>query len=311
MDQSIVELVKALAWPVAAASTAIAFYQPLSHLFEALGTRATKFSVFKIEIELASAATPSASPSLEEIKNPQLAPVGDSTQMLFHQVQDEKPADYSVIDIGGGEEWLTTRLFIGAAMLQRMRGVESLVFIARVGSMERKLLAVSPVARVRWSLAQRYPWLEAAFARAYAEAQPAAGRLFPPIGQIGLIQSSPPTITSATGGMQPSVASAIVGRFLELVQDAPTVTDSSWVDLTGDRKERAAWVTQSLLNELLPPEAYEAWTYDQRDQPRTQRTRAVLRRQARFVALVNPDRQFKRLIDRGALLEEVIGRMDD
>jgi hypothetical protein len=309
MGDGVIELVKALAWPVAAAAISIAFYEPLSRLFEALGARATKLSVFKIEIELSSGARPSASPSLEEIRNPQLALLGDSGPMLFQQVQDVTPADYAVIDLGDGEEWLTSRLFIGAAMLQRMRGVECLVFVARVGSLSRRLLAVASVGRIRWALAQRYPWLEAAFACAYGEAQPGAGRAhFPPIGQIPAVQ---PAITSFTGGIAPSRANALVNRFIELVQDTSAGTGPDWVDLSRGRQERADWVTEPLLSELLPAEAYEMWAYEERDKSRADRVRAVLRRRSPFVALVNPDRQFSRLIDRRALLEEVVVKMDD
>lgn len=307
MDDATIELVKAVAWPVAAILAAVMFYQPLSRFLEAVGARATKLSIFKVEVELLSGAKPSASPSLEDIKSPEFALVGDSSRSLFQQ--DATPADYALIDIGDGDEWLTSRLFIGATMLERMRGVECLVFVGRLGSIDRRIMAVAPLRRVRWALAQRYPWLEAAFALAYTEVQFHAGPAnFPPIGSIQPDQS---TIKSLTGGLEPWIAGDLVKRFIALVQDKSAGTGPGWVNLSNDRMERATWVSAPFLQQLLPAEAYDMWTYEDRDKSRAERTKAVLRRRAPFVALVNADRQFRRLIDRRALLEEVIARMDD
>ena len=62
MGALIVDLAKALAWPAAAVALAVILYRPLSRLFEGLGARATKLSVFKIELELAAPASASSSP---------------------------------------------------------------------------------------------------------------------------------------------------------------------------------------------------------------------------------------------------------
>jgi len=56
---------------------------------------------------------------------------------------------------------------------------------------------------------------------------------------------------------------------------------------------------------LLPPAAFDAWTDAHRDASRARRTRAVLRRPGDFVALVVGDREFARLSNRRALLEEI------
>lgn len=256
MSNSIVELVKALAWPVSTFLIALTFYEPLGRLLEALGSRATKLSLFKIEVELASAASPNATPSLDSIRNPQLAPMNDSSRMLFKQVQDVRPADYAVINIGNGDEWLTSRLFIGAAMLQRMRGIRSIVFVGRVGGVDRKFLAVSSVTRARWTLSQNYPWLEAAFACASADAI---------IGRwgggytAGQIHSPQVKVNSDQGAINPTAAEILVDRFIQMLQDTSAGTDAEWIDLDANRKEHATWVTESLLKELLPPEDFQAW----------------------------------------------------
>lgn len=297
MDYTTVEIVKAVAWPLAAIGAALVLYKPLSRFVEAIGARATKLSVFKVEVELASGVRPAASPALENIKNPESALMTDSSAGLFQQVQDATPADYALIDIGSGDEWLTSRLFIGAAMLERMRGVECLVFVGRVETTDGKLLAVAPLRRVRWALAQFQPWLESAFAMAYSVATSN--------------QPSPLLIKSVTGALEPKVATEVVKEFIRLVQNPIQGNDSDWVDISRERKEHAAWVTNTLLQQLLTADAYGAWALDDPDKPRVERAKAVLRRRSPFVALVNQDRQLARLIDRRALLEEVVARMDE
>jgi hypothetical protein len=63
-------------------------------------------------------------------------------------------------------------------------------------------------------------------------------------------------------------------------------------------------VTSRLLRELLPAPAFDQQMSEMRDDPQARRVRAVLRRPGQFVALVDSDQRFKRLVDRGILLEE-------
>ncbi len=86
----------------------------------------------------------------------------------------------------------------------------------------------------------------------------------------------------------------------------PPAPGPDWVQLKSNRFERAAWVTKALLAELLPETAFQAWTDVPPEAPRAQRVRAVLVRRTPFVALVDRDRRFNRLIDRRELLEEVV-----
>jgi len=201
---------------------------------------------------------------------------------------------------------LTSRLFIGAIMLKRMRGVGCIVFVGPVGTIERKVFAISEIARVRWILAQNYPWLEAAFVRAYAEALTGV-----PAPSNWQVHSAQEAISTAQGGIAPPMAVALVRRFIEIVQDQPAAPDQSWADLDANRKKHASWIAQPLLERLLSAEGIEPWDYEAPDEPRDRRTKAVLRKRVPFVALLNRNGQFARLIDRSALIEEVVSRLDD
>ena len=77
--------------------------------------------------------------------------------------------DYAVFDLGDGWRWLTSRLFIFATMLERMRGLRCCVFFESSGRVSKRFLGTAEPAAVRWAFAHRYPWLNPAFADAYAK----------------------------------------------------------------------------------------------------------------------------------------------
>jgi hypothetical protein len=77
------------------------------------------------------------------------------------------------------------------------------------------------------------------------------------------------------------------------------------ITLSSATQERASYVTRNLLEILLPPEAFDLWADAGRDAPRVRRTRSVLRRPAPFIALVQGDREYVRLVNRAVLLEEM------
>jgi hypothetical protein len=322
-----VELVKALAWPVIAAGIAVLFRKPLQEFVGALGTRITKLSVFKVEFELVPAATAAASPLLDDIRTATTpAAISDSSRAMLEQLQSQTPANFAEINIGIGDEWLTSRLYIAALMLQRMRGVEALVFLERTCTTDRHFVAVVSVNDLRWALAQRYPWLEAAFARAYVASfpWPPSAMGMPPVGAAWLpdprtMSAAPPFIVSPTGAIESSRARQITATFIESLQ-SPVMPqlgatlpadDSEWTTFRSATRERALWVTRELLEALVPRDALGLWTDAARDTPRARRTRAVLRRAAPFVAVVDEDRGFTRLVNRRVLLEEIAASLGE
>src|SRR5258708_35343640 len=161
-----VELVKALAWPVVALLIAGIFRRPAARFVSALGSRITKLSLFKVELELVPASAATATPLLDDIRTAtNSATISDSSRMMLEQVQSGTQADFALVALGGGEEWLTSRLYVAAVMMERMRNVKVFVFVERAPTTERRLVAVVPLRQLRWTLARRYPWLEAAWAR--------------------------------------------------------------------------------------------------------------------------------------------------
>jgi hypothetical protein len=311
-----IELAKALAWPIVALLIAVLFRRPLSAFMSVIGRRITKFSIFKLEVELPPATAATTAPLLDDIRTvTTAAEISDSTRTMLEQVQSTTPADFATIGLGAGDAWLTSRLYIAAVMMERMRGAQVFVFVERTPSTERRLVAVASVRQVRWALARRYPWLEAAYLRASlfvfpleippgAQALPAEASWLPNPRTLIL---NPSIVTSDTGGLEPYRARQIVGNFVELLQ-SPSLSPANkdeWVELRSRTFERGKYVTRELLASLLPQTAFGAWSYALRDCSRAERTRAVLRRPTDFVAMVEGDREFERLTNRRALLEDI------
>jgi hypothetical protein len=349
---AIVELVSVLAWPVAALIIAAIFRRPLSALVTALGGRITKLSLFKVELELVPAETATA-PLLDEIRNAAIgAHIGDSAGMLLRQVQEGSPVQFAVVNLGRGEDWLTSRLYLAAVMLERMRGVRAFVFLEDLPPVHRRFVALASARQVRWALAQAYPWLEAAWLRAGGSIAPEPQ----PLGrQTQLIKSD-------TGALETSLAQRVAGRFVESLQRPPPAMpaggppgavqpqpapvqpgpvqpgpmqagpvqpgpmqpgpvqpgpvhppgqEGEWVTFPRGVSERASWIGRDALEALLPQHCFESWTYAMPDAPRSRRTRAVLRRSGEFVALVDQDLRFAKLVDRHALLEQMAASLSE
>src|SRR5262249_37903984 len=126
-----------------------------------------------------------------------------------------------------------------------------------------------------------------------------------------------------SGGMDPYTARQIVSRFIDSLQrpmTTPRQPDSSGSKLTetpagwtrvGGREERAEFIDAQLLRAILPQEAFTAWRDAFDDAPRGTRERAALRRISPLVGLRKGDGEFVRLVNRKALVEEVIAPLAD
>lgn len=294
-----IELVKALAWPAVAAMALIGFRKSLHRLIEQLGQRAKKLSVFELSIELSTVpefAPAWSGPHLSDVR--QLSPAEEfssGAMVLFEQIQSESASDYAVIDLGAGQQWLTSRLFIFAIMLGRMRGLRCFVFVETAGEIRRRFLGTASPNDVRWALARRYQWLEAAFLKACAE----TGNL---------------EIRSRHGAFEPWTATQVVNGFLREIQrdQLPDTEPEEWVAL-GKRQlwERARWLDGARCERVLSGVILDSWVQDSPDALAIERVRAVLRRPGPVVAVVDEARRFKSLVDRRALLEQAAARLSE
>jgi hypothetical protein len=293
-----IDLVRAVAWPVVVVTAVLLLRKSLRSFLEGMGQRATKLSIFQFAVELSEVPefTPAWSgPYLSDVRQPTPAAEFQSGAMaLFEQIRDETASDYAVIDLGEGKKWLTSRLFIFAVMLQRMRGLRCLVFLETSGGVRRRFVGMAPPDVVRWSLAMRYPWLESALAKAYSN------------------ELTYNEIRTVHGGVDPHVANQVVMRFLEDIQqaEAPATQDNTkWVTLKDSQGnqtwEHARWLDGARLQRTLGHAIENAWVPDSPNAPADERAKMVLRREGPYVAVVEDGKVFRALIDRHTLVEQV------
>jgi hypothetical protein len=312
-----VEVVRALAWPLALLLVVLALREPLSAFLRGIGGRISKLKVFSLELELFSASNATSTLLLDDLRNvASAAELSDPLRKMIKQVQAGTPADYAIIDLGAGEDWLTSRLYVAATMMERMRRVQVFVFVEKTQRAERRFIALASLRHVRWALAQKYPWLEAAWVRANLQAfpeHPATATPLPtdaawlPNKIVSNWQPSP--ITSEFGTFENSTVETVVVRFIDSLQASaapqPPGTPNEWASWRTGLWERGAYVTRESLQALLPAGAFDAWARDLRDSSRAKRTRAVLRCRGDFVAVLDEDKRFVRVSNRRALLEDI------
>jgi hypothetical protein len=233
---------------------------------------------------------------------------------LFTELSSAGASDYIVADLGRGDQWLSSRLYVFVVVLQRMRGLRSVVFTTTKGDETGVFVGMADPADVRWALATACPWLESAFARAYAQIAPAA--------------NSPPTpfIVSGDGALEPWTANNLVRAFLTELQYPPAPSavppaaapplppilpgPPEWIELPGTPGqpptwEHATWLSVGFLEQILGPSGLVrdfAFT-DSPDVPVEERARAIARRPGETVALITATGRFAGLVDRRAMLE--------
>lgn len=172
------DLIQAIiTWPVVIAIALLLLYKPLSRFLDALGQnfQTVKIAVlqFALEVSRASQFIPTwADSDLDLLRAAAADTMMSGKRSLFEQFEEDKLLDYVLIDIGNGDQWLTSRLFIFAIMLERMRGVQCLVFVETTSDVGQRFLGTASSSEIRWTLASLYPWLEAALARSLSMLAP-------------------------------------------------------------------------------------------------------------------------------------------
>ncbi|HTV16004.1 MAG TPA: hypothetical protein VME68_14885 [Acidobacteriaceae bacterium] len=286
-------LVQVVAWPILIAAALIVFHNPLVEFLRDLGKRASKISAFHVEIELHPLAEAPVATLSADIQALQPAESFSSNMTaLLEQIRSDRPVDYAVIDLGDGDRWLTSRIFLFSILLSRMRGLRSFVFVANGQDQSRRFIGTADPKAVRWSIARQCPWLELAYADAYNAA-------------LATLLPGSPAIVSSNGALDSWPATQLVQNFLRNIQ-APVPPDATWIDLSSSppKYEHARWIGASDAESMFATVFERSWVVSSSDKPKADVLTAVFRSSGRFVALVEPDRRFLQLVDRYAQLDQ-------
>jgi hypothetical protein len=303
----VVEVIKALAWPIVAAFALYLLRRPLVELVAQVARRARKLSVFEVSVELAvlPELQPSWSVGSADPRRLSSSQIFDSaSQTLFQELVKPTHAEYAIVDLRSGNAWLTSRLFVFALILGEVSGLRAFVFLESVAGNRRRFLGVATPANVRRALGRRYPWLEESFAKALITHYPKQAEPTTPLTSKFSNQLSP--FTAA----EPWNISNFVRKFIEELQrtiDPPANESKSYLEIETQPKtwERTHWIDGERLERDLVGSLEYSWVEESPDSPRSTVAEAVIRRNASFVALVDSDRRFISLVDRYALLAEM------
>lgn len=308
----IAKLVSALMWPTALAILFFTYRKEIPSLFKAVVSRVSKLQVAGVSIELAKAKefAPdwSATGAVDLRQNAQSGQVQDSLMMTFRtQLLGQGSWDYAEVDLGGGNEWLTSRLFIMAIVFGRMKGIKALVFLEKIDSVEKRFICWAEPQKVRWALAKRFPWFEPGYANAYSATL---------LQNMVVVVSNQGRLGTTSDWADPEPSIVLIREFLRCVQSPPGPPPADlgeWISLdpVSQTYEHARWLSSFELQDMLGADCNKlSVLFDRLDgQASTKQLQALLSFSGRFVAVTTKDHEFQYLLDRNLILEQVAKQM--
>jgi hypothetical protein len=170
------------------------------------------------------------------------------------------------------------------------------VFVETTGGIRNRFVGFVSSDLVRWALARRYPWLEYAFAHA--------------LKQCGL-----PQFDATTNSLSEHYAGLLVQNFLSAIRIPSPVPSTipfpdpsrlpEQVQLGTGISEYAKWLDAARTERLLSRDLNDSSVVLLPNKTLNDLAPFVLRKQGRFVAIVDQDKRFRSLIDRSAALENL------
>ncbi|MGH9871287.1 MAG: hypothetical protein ACRD9S_02340 [Pyrinomonadaceae bacterium] len=309
----IAAVISAVFWPIVVLVILLVYRKKIPSLVQGIAGRITKLGFAGISFELAKATAfaPDWTAGALDLRQKATAlQVNDSTAASFSkQLMEGGTADYAEVNLGTGQEWLTSRLLIMAIVFARMKGIQCLVFVETAGNVRRCFVGWADPEKIRWALARHYPWLEQAYASAYSETMSSP---------IAFIVTNQGGIGQQFSPRDPGPTLELIQKFLLNIQLAyvPTAAPPNldeWipVDPATNTYEHASWINSEGLEQLLGNDLHDSAVRSSELRSRTQkeRLRIVLSLPERFQAVVKDDQRFEYLLDRSVLLEQVAEKL--
>jgi hypothetical protein len=297
-------LLRAITWLVIVIVAFFVFRRQLGDVVGILGRHIQKVSFGGVSLEFAQIPEMKPPQTLDtEIRqldaglNPQSGTPGLTS--LLSQLQRGGKQDYIVIHLGSetSRRWLTSRLYLLAFLITLLDRQLCLVFVETVGGVRKHFVGLALPSRVRWALARAYSWLETAAAGAYGGV----------VGNPGTLQFDP-----ATGFLPDFQLSQLVQQFLLTIRIPPgtpvgvPIPDAGdWIPLGNQMMEHAKWLDGARIERVLGNDLNPSYVTLLPNQAFSDLRDAVLHQSGHFVAIVDPDKTFRGLVDRSAVLERL------
>lgn len=276
-------LADALAWPAAALAIAALLRAPLTTLMTQVVQRATSVSFASLSLDLAplSGFTPDWSSAGGDMRGLSDAQLSDSnTPSLFARLRAPSEAEVAIADLEDGEAWLTSRLYVFAALFDGLGGQRAFAFVATAPDGAQRYVGAATPRAIAARLARAHPHLEAALREALCAMLP--GR-------------------ALAAAQEPDLV-AIAQDYLKRLQQpaAAGPPPQGWVaSRDGQRWEQAEWLSPRRLQALLGDDLAAAAVERSGE---TDPAAAALAAEGPFVALLERGR-LRALLDRFDLLD--------
>lgn len=293
---TILALVESVAWPLTVFILILAFRKPIRDALEQFGRQGGEIAIAGLALKLPAMRDAPLGEDVLTFKagDPYLL-VNDSTKStLLRLLKEPGFRDYVVVNLGEGDQWITSRLFIFAIMLQRIKQIRCFVFLE--GSRPRFIGAAKPD-QVRWALAKEQPWLEKAFVDAVVQSSP---------------YGFPIEILNNEGAIAPAIAEEVVRAFVQKLSNTPPAGiipgEKPWatfttVGTTITTTEYATWLSGADVVRMLGDSLHTDAIIKGADSK--QESRALLACSAPWVARLTSAGTLESVIDRIAFLNEV------
>jgi hypothetical protein len=221
---------------------------------------------------------------------------------LYQQLAEGPSAEVARIDLGNGDQWLTSRLHLFSILLERNRGVRCLAFTHAQPGQPYSVLGTASPRQVRFALASTSPWLEAAWAAAN-------DMYFGPPANNPKIDSS--------GALSADGARLIARQYLERIQCAeppPPGQGAEWLHFPAAGPFPASYEHTSWLRPDDLPRSLnrvidrDSSVIDDPTTPSESRWDAVMVQRGPFVTLVARSGGLNAVVDRLATAEAAVRR---
>lgn len=296
--KDVADLAGSIAWPLVGLVAVLLLWPALKAALERGTLQKVGIGPLSLEFAAATAYQPTsqAAPLID-------ASAGPTIPSYLPNIVSElegPPVDYVLIDLGDGQRWLASRLYIFGQLVRRMRGVEAFVFVRAVNP-ERVFLGTADVESALWLIAQRYPYLEATFADVYSQWWSQAA-VQPPLPGAAPQRA----IRSSSGRLPGEAVAQIAMNFVAKLQQPAAPQDPEWTRLGPDTAptwEHSEWLTGPSVERLLGPTLNASRVDRSAYLTDDEIARAVIAAHGQFVGIVDEDGRFERLLDRSKLVD--------
>lgn len=298
----VTSLLAVTAWPLVVICAVFFLRTQLTELISSLSGRVTSLGIGSFSIELTPIEL-SQMPADFRLDGQDLSGltaepvISSTTASLFFQLHKQSGAEFVLINLKNGSSWLSSRLFLFAAILGKTQNIRAFVFVRNDEGGTQKFVGIASCESIQSILATKFPRFDSALIAARED-----DHQFPTEDRKAYLN-----LETA----EPQDLQHVTHTFIHKVQGAAPLGDINqhWLEISGEdgnvRYEYAHWVTQHWLEQTLGNALSRSQITQDFDETAEETRAKILRRKGDLVAVVDHQNRFVKLIDRKAMLERV------